>query len=334
MKKLWLALALVLLLCFGLIYMGVLPDSFYRALDEVAPPKVAQALYTMGGIQRVELILPPEEPLSFVGFEVQPGAWDPVTQALMDGIRAQKDGITIPIALPADATEEEITAILLRQVEQGIDLLRREVPEIFWISLGSYVIEWSGQREAGTLTVYIGYCYSREEIEEKTKAMAEILDEVLEAAPEDAGAAVIYFHDWLVNHTSYASDLAETGISMHGYEYGFNIDGVFLQGRAVCEGYSKAFKLLCDRAGIPNQIVFGMADEENHSWNYVQLEGSWYLVDATWDDPVGSEDMLLHNYLLRGKRSDVNGRSIEAIYHPDGAGYPELSDWGYFEDGE
>lgn len=63
--------------------------------------------------------------------------------------------------------------------------------------------------------------------------------------------------------------------------------GVFLKGFAVCEGYAEAFKLLCDREGIPCITVVGYAEEPTygHKWNYVKMEdGKWYLVDATWDD--------------------------------------------------
>ena len=42
--------------------------------------------------------------------------------------------------------------------------------------------------------------------------------------------------------------------------------------------------------GIPCVIVIGQGTNsertEIHAWNYVQLDGTWYAVDCTWDDPV------------------------------------------------
>ena len=61
----------------------------------------------------------------------------------------------------------------------------------------------------------------------------------------------------------------------------------------VCEGYARAFKVLCDRSGIPCILVVGDAQPdgesspEHHMWNEVQMEdGLWYAVDVTWNDPV------------------------------------------------
>lgn len=58
---------------------------------------------------------------------------------------------------------------------------------------------------------------------------------------------------------------------------------------AVCEGYAKAFKVLCDKVGIPCVLVSGQGVTSSgagaHMWNYVQMEDKqWYLVDATWVD--------------------------------------------------
>ena len=67
--------------------------------------------------------------------------------------------------------------------------------------------------------------------------------------------------------------------------------------KPVCEGYSKALKLICDRLEIPCVLVSGTGDGEDHMWNYVQVEdGTWYAVDATWNDSTGHD-----GYLLVGK---------------------------------
>lgn len=53
----------------------------------------------------------------------------------------------------------------------------------------------------------------------------------------------------------------------------------------VCEGYARAFNVLCDKVGIPCVLVDGTANGAAHMWNYVQLEEKWYAVDITWNDP-------------------------------------------------
>jgi transglutaminase/protease-like cytokinesis protein 3 len=69
-------------------------------------------------------------------------------------------------------------------------------------------------------------------------------------------------------------------------------DDVLKKGNAFCYGYSRLFKFLCDYANIPCEIIngYGRGDihkignnfRTNHSWNAVNLDSSWYLVDVTW----------------------------------------------------
>lgn len=61
---------------------------------------------------------------------------------------------------------------------------------------------------------------------------------------------------------------------------------------AVCDGYARLFKTLCDHAGIPSEIIMGYARTNsdrgktrftsNHTWNAVYIDSSWHLLDATW----------------------------------------------------
>ncbi len=327
MKGLGAALALLLALGSAIACYGFASNGFSLGLGGAGPPS-AKALQT-AGIRQVNL--------RETGVNVQPfydlhTDYLAISRELTQGIREQRDKISIPMVLPP-ADDEEIARLLLHQVELAIDNVRRDAPEVFWISLGSYGIEWNGTRESGqgTLTVDIRYCLSPDEVAAVESKLETVVGSILSQAPAEPALAAVYFHDWIVKNTVYASDLMEPQADMQGYEYGFNIDGVFLQARAVCEGYSKAFKLLCDRAGIPCRTVYGVADGENHSWNYVELEGEWYLVDSTWDDPVGGEHLLLRDHLLKGSQSRMGGQTIEEIYHNDYAEYPSLALLGYFE---
>ena len=61
---------------------------------------------------------------------------------------------------------------------------------------------------------------------------------------------------------------------------------------AVCDGYARLFKILCDNVNIPCEIVTGYGRTNinrigarfisNHKWNAVFIDSSWYLIDATW----------------------------------------------------
>ncbi len=61
---------------------------------------------------------------------------------------------------------------------------------------------------------------------------------------------------------------------------------------AVCEGYARLFKTLCDYAGIQSVLITGYARGNmnhigtrffsNHYWNAVFVDSAWHLIDVTW----------------------------------------------------
>ncbi len=65
---------------------------------------------------------------------------------------------------------------------------------------------------------------------------------------------------------------------------------VFKKKEAVCDGYARLFKTLCNYAGIESEVIIGYARtnmggpvfKSNHKWNAVKIDSSWRLVDATW----------------------------------------------------
>ena len=63
----------------------------------------------------------------------------------------------------------------------------------------------------------------------------------------------------------------------------------------VCDGYSEAFQLLMNMAGIPCVHVCAYPEDygEGHRWNKVQLDGVWYNVDLTWADTNGNRNAFI-----------------------------------------
>jgi len=104
-------------------------------------------------------------------------------------------------------------------------------------------------------------------------------------------------HDGLIDWANY-SGLESTQSD--------NIVGAFLEREALSEGFARAFLLLCQKAGIPSLYVSGSLCTntvtntwENHAWNYVQVDGKWYLVDITIDDRLSGQSF--YTGFLRGQ---------------------------------
>jgi hypothetical protein len=95
-------------------------------------------------------------------------------------------------------------------------------------------------------------------------------------------------HDWVVLNTAYDMSFTRYGA-----------DDILRDGMAVCNGYGLLLEALLTEAGFNALFVTGAIRPEyrsdiggatlsdgGHAWNMVQLDGQWYHLDATWDDPV------------------------------------------------
>lgn len=76
-------------------------------------------------------------------------------------------------------------------------------------------------------------------------------------------------------------------------------EGVILKKKAVCQGYAEAFELFMDALNIPCEVVIGTGNGGGHAWNIVKVDGKWYQIDVTWDDPVpDTKGYVRYNYFL------------------------------------
>lgn len=107
-------------------------------------------------------------------------------------------------------------------------------------------------------------------------------------------------HDYIVINVEYPSSIDMNNRSL------FTAEGALVNKLAVCQGYAEAFSLLCYKAGIQTEMVYGTADNgqstESHAWNLVRIDGVWYQIDTTWDDPITQNTAgganLRYNYFL------------------------------------
>lgn len=77
----------------------------------------------------------------------------------------------------------------------------------------------------------------------------------------------------------------------------FSAYGVFVKRIAVCQGYALAYKYLLNQVGIDCYMV--TSDAMNHAWNMIVLDGQYYQVDVTWDDPVWDKvGRARHTYMF------------------------------------
>ncbi len=89
---------------------------------------------------------------------------------------------------------------------------------------------------------------------------------------------------------------------------------VIRQGKAVCDGYARLFRKMCDIAGIRSSVIsgytktkpyqVGVAGPVNHAWNAVWVDSAYHFVDATWAAGYCEEDESTGKLLNFQKRYD------------------------------
>jgi len=96
----------------------------------------------------------------------------------------------------------------------------------------------------------------------------------------------------LIDYDSIGLDIQEKDSERHNKPDNLrSIYGVFVEEKAVCAGYARAYQYLLNRLGIECAYVKGQClDGEWHAWNIVRLEGDYYYVDVTFDDRSNTDE--------------------------------------------
>ena len=66
-------------------------------------------------------------------------------------------------------------------------------------------------------------------------------------------------------------------------------------GKAQCAGYADAFLQTAKLCGLDARYIHN----SSHAWNLVKLDGDWYHVDVTWEDPIGGNSYGLEKKIRR-----------------------------------
>ena len=140
------------------------------------------------------------------------------------------------------------------------------------------------------------------------------LKAVLKKAPKGSSEfeRELYLHDQLISLVEYHDEAED-----HSSEYpmAFSAYGALVDGKAVCEGYSRAMQLLSNCLGLQCALVTGVSQEIAHMWNLIRIEGDWYHLDLTWDDAAS---MSIYQYFnLTDEQISVN-HTMDPLIPADG----------------
>lgn len=160
-------------------------------------------------------------------------------------------------------------------------------PQLFYVKR-EYKVSYSEQTNEA-FSIYFSFKYSDSELRIKVNDFNSriqlITDEIMKS--ETDFDKIHSCHDYIVKNYSYD----ETRGSADVYN-------MLLTGQGTCMAYTGLFGYIMEKCDIENTTA--KSEQLNHIWNVVKLDGEYYNVDVTWDDPIGGVSFSTsHKYLLK-----------------------------------
>lgn len=218
-------------------------------------------------------------------------AYDLILKGAKEYTSVKKDGN----ALYCEVSLSNLS-VSIDDIDQIILAVRADHPEICSLS-NRY--GWRTRDDVVT-SVHLYVTDTPQERDEKAAKLEKKVKEIISSLPNTTDEYLLLkgIHDWLCKNVTYTLEGENVATAY----------GAIVEGKALCEGYAKAFQYLAHRCGIQALIATGEATNssgrtESHAWNIVQCNGNWYQADITWDDPrvsnmSESEKPLFYDYFL------------------------------------
>lgn len=198
----------------------------------------------------------------------------PDEQAVYDEIYANIAAMSNHFTLKHQALASRIDSI--------VHAVYYDNPELFWID-ASYRYGYTSDNRVTDVTIAFNTLAGNIEA---AKANFDSAAQELIAQAEGLASNVEkekFVHDAIVANVDY-----QLGSAQNQSAY-----SALVTKRSVCAGYSRAFQYIMMKLGIPCYYCVGFAGED-HAWNIIGLDGDFYNVDLSWDDPIGSAPGEIH----------------------------------------
>ena len=164
-----------------------------------------------------------------------------------------------------------------------------ENPDIFYVF--STRFESTANYNTGKIvSIRPEYYFNTEDIPQKIEEFNQKANNILSGVNPSWNDVIKarYIHDMLAHYTEY--DTKYEQINDSDYELFrqqmriYTSFGALVDNNAVCEGYAMAYKYLLSKVGVKSYYV--QNTKKRHAWNMVQIDGKFYHVDITHDDPT------------------------------------------------
>lgn len=193
--------------------------------------------------------------------------------------------------------QQDINALTMDEdvLNKVFHCVMNDHPELFFVN-GYQYTRYTVGNVLTKLVFSATYNMDKSQVSELQFQIADYVEKCFAQMPQytDEYDKVKYLYEYVIGNTEY--DLTAPNNQ--------NICSVFLTGRSVCQGYSKAIQYLLQKQNIEAVIVTGYANQDAHAWNLVKVNDAYYYMDTTWGD--ASYTFETENSDYKDKRAPIN----------------------------
>ncbi len=209
----------------------------------------------------------------------------------------------------------ETPVLTKAQLEDVLNALVYDDPMMFMLTTCKLITQ--GSRAFFTPD----YCMDKDEYARCKESINTITNTVKNtvSAKSDFDKA-LFCHDYIITNCDYSDTDAISESSAVG---------VFIDGKAKCSGYAKAYKLLLNSIGIDSVLVTGTATDRegntlSHMWNAVKFGDDWCYTDTTWDDPITEESKKICRHIYFNMTEEMLRRTHSDFAFSEACDTPSL----------
>ena len=211
--------------------------------------------------------------------------------------------------------EFEIKAMQLNSFQRISCAILMDNPFLYYVS--DFRFRMYGKR----MIVSPNYIYTINEIKNINVQLEYRLQTLIKSLKNNSDYITeINIHTYLCNNIKYENFGKES----------FNVIGVLLRNKGVCEGVAKTVKLLCDNLHINCFVVSGkginQGIEEEHAWNIIEIDNQFYHLDVTFD-------LTLKDKTIRYDYFNLTDKQIINDHNSDILSYQlcRFDKWNYYK---
>ena len=201
----------------------------------------------------------------------------------------QKAYYAMKAGLEALAPSFQVPRLEGKELSDLYFMLRLDHPQIFY----TVTFKYRYYQDSEFVELIPEYLFPKAKIQDHQAAMAARIKKLAKQAEGlDEKGKELFIHDFICQNITY--DKLKKA-------YSHEIIGSLGHGVGVCEGIAKSVKALCDALNIWCVIALAEANPEQgikyrHAWNIVRIGGTYYHLDATFDNTLSRDDTIRYDY--------------------------------------